>query len=97
MQISDQTIPQVYSDGVTINVSHSTITIMFMLSEPWQEPPVNRTVARIQMSPIQFKLLNRVMPQLLSEYEAHFGEISTKGIEIGIVPQLSNESQEGGQ
>lgn len=65
-----------------------------MVSEPWEDPPGNRTVARIQMSPIQFKLLNRVMPQLLAEYESHFGEISTKGIEIGIVPQLS-ESQKG--
>lgn len=39
------------------------------------------------MSPVQFKLLSRLLPELLGEYEKSFGEIAVQNMEMALRPQ----------
>lgn len=36
--MEEQSIAPVYSDAVTISVSHATVSIVFKVAEPWNPP-----------------------------------------------------------
>jgi len=46
------------------------------------------------MSPVQFKLLSRLLPDLLAEYERNFGEIATQNIEMARRPDPDQAGEE---
>lgn len=82
-----QHVPRVYSDQIRVNVSTATITFLFSQSDPWASSPVTHPVAQVQMSPVQFKLLSKLLPDLLAEYERNFGEIAIRNIEMALRPE----------
>lgn len=88
-----QHVPRVYSDEIRVNVSTATITFLFGQSDPWTSSPVARPVAQVQMSPVQFKLLSRLLPQLLTEYERNFGEIAVQNIEMALSSEPDQEDE----
>jgi hypothetical protein len=77
-------VPSVYADGIRVNVSTATITFLFTQSDPWAPSPGARPVAQVQMSPVQFKMLSKLLPELLAEYERSFGEIAVQNIEMAL-------------
>lgn len=91
-----QRVPRVYSDEIRVNVSTATITFLFSQSDPWAPSPVARPVVQVQMSPVQFKLLSKLLPELLNEYESNFGEVAARNIEMALrsEPDQGDEEQD---
>lgn len=89
-------VPRVYSDEIRVNVSTATITFLFSQADPWAPSPVARPVVQVQMSSVQFKLLAKLLPELLNEYESNFGEIAARNIEMALrsEPDRGDEEQD---
>ncbi len=90
---ADESVPTIYTDAVKLNVSPSTVTFIFSRTEGWLTPVTERELVRVQMSPTQFKILLRVLPDILSQYEASFGEIPVQGIVVAPTTEDVNVSE----
>lgn len=90
---SDESAPTIYSDAVRVSVSPATVTFVFSRAESWMTPAIERDLVRVQMSPTHFKIMMRVLPDILSQYEANFGEIPIQGMEIGLTMDRTNPSE----
>lgn len=75
-------VTTVYADTVQINASAATIMMEFGINRSWLDGATPASVVRILTSPIHFKLMTRIMPEILRRYEADFGEIPDVPITI---------------
>ena len=92
-QVPFTDIPDIYSEGVTLQMGFNSIGLLFnrTFAETPNTMPIAKIVGTVRMSPQQAKVLAIVLANAIEQYENRFGVMA---IPTDILKQLGAEDEE---
>lgn len=90
-------VPHVYADNVFISLSGTTVYLEFgrMANAPIEDGVALAVpVARVQMSPQGFHILNQLARQSLVKYEANYGELNVPEVILNQIERNQDPTAE---